>query len=451
MKTYKLIEKQIIDKHLHSIDSNNCIDSGDSDVNNNVNNNVNNSSAIGINSDNDNDVIMNDDTGYNLDSALNSNDDSADNKNFLNNAYNNEVNIKNLQKLSLNTSTITPISSPTSNFLLKIIRKKKIIDGKEHKIFTAKVVGKVPTTYNFRQLADFSTTDTTPYQQMNDLYNSITSSDINLAAKSMRNFSLPNKSHELKATDERVKNNRMNPTQANAIPLGLPPPPVFFKSTIFQNYFYDQHPTLQVSTGVNKSNNETYERLINKQRAKIEYSVNIPFDHYPIPTEALPEANKLTSNFRIDLLNKLVNLFKDRPVWTRAALLNQFTPHEARMILNSKQSLAKISYTFTTGPFADCLCKLGYDPREDPSARKYQRIITRTNPKSASNKKNQQQQSQQSQIDYALHNDQSHIFDGTKLISDVGTNFQLCDIHDPDLRKLIDDPQNHISHCDVSR
>jgi hypothetical protein len=43
----------------------------------------------------------------------------------------------------------------------------------------------------------------------------------------------------------------------------------------------------------------------------------------------------------------------------------------------------------------------------------------------------------------------AHLFDGVLLHSDTA-DFQLCDIHDEQIRKYIDDPSNLTEVCDVS-
>jgi general transcription factor 3C polypeptide 5 (transcription factor C subunit 1) len=44
----------------------------------------------------------------------------------------------------------------------------------------------------------------------------------------------------------------------------------------------------------------------------------------------------------------------------------------------------------------------------------------------------------------------SHIFDGTTLSKETAA-FQLCDIHDPMLKEMIDDDETLREVCDVSR
>ena len=79
--------------------------------------------------------------------------------------------------------------------------------------------------------------------------------------------------------------------------------------------------------------------------------------------------------------------FGSRPIWTRAALLSQFTPAQAREIhkfvpihqilqtfltpvtVSSKVLLPLTCYVFGDGPWRDTMVRFGYDPRQDPQAR----------------------------------------------------------------------------------
>jgi general transcription factor 3C polypeptide 5 (transcription factor C subunit 1) len=86
-------------------------------------------------------------------------------------------------------------------------------------------------------------------------------------------------------------------------------------------------------------------------------------------------------------MKELRQRFQERPVWTRASIMNQFTAHEARDIhksasvlfsrntqlttctFSSKILLPLVSYVFSDGPWRDCLIRFGYDPRADIGAR----------------------------------------------------------------------------------
>ena len=92
-------------------------------------------------------------------------------------------------------------------------------------------------------------------------------------------------------------------------------------------------------------------------------------------------ANRVTHNYKH---------FRTRPIWTRTALLNQFTPAQAREIqkyvhsplhhpvchtilrlvnISSKVLLPLTCYVFGDGPWRDTMVRFGYDPRQDAQAR----------------------------------------------------------------------------------
>ena len=48
----------------------------------------------------------------------------------------------------------------------------------------------------------------------------------------------------------------------------------------------------------------------------------------------------------------------------------------------------------------------------------------------------------------ALNRVRSHLFDGVSVFRNVG-NYQLCDISDPLLRQLLDDPKWFADECNV--
>lgn len=69
-------------------------------------------------------------------------------------------------------------------------------------------------------------------------------------------------------------------------------------------------------------------------------------------------------------LEKIEKLFQERPVWSKNALMHKtnFTSDQLKILLPS------VAYYFLTGPWRVMWVKLGYDPRKDPSARKYQTL-----------------------------------------------------------------------------
>lgn len=76
----------------------------------------------------------------------------------------------------------------------------------------------------------------------------------------------------------------------------------------------------------------------------------------------------LTFNVKVNWL--LFQLFEERPVWSKLALMCVTGYNRDQM----KYLLPAAAYYFVTGPFRIMWVKYGYDPRKDPSARIYQSI-----------------------------------------------------------------------------
>lgn len=66
----------------------------------------------------------------------------------------------------------------------------------------------------------------------------------------------------------------------------------------------------------------------------------------------------------------LFQLFEERPVWSKFALL-AVTKFNADQL---KYLLPAVAYYFVTGPFRILWVRFGYDPRKDPSSKIYQSI-----------------------------------------------------------------------------
>ena len=107
-----------------------------------------------------------------------------------------------------------------------------------------------------------------------------------------------------------------------------------------------------------------------KRRAGFSNFVN--FNAVEIPTKppkGIETAMKVKflQNFHLDRISKL---FDERPIWSKNALMYQtnFTSEQLKILLPS------VAYYFLTGPWRIMWVKLGYDPRHDPVARKYQTL-----------------------------------------------------------------------------
>lgn len=239
--------------------------------------------------------------------------------------------------------------------------------------------------------------------------------------------------------------------------LRLFPPPLFSRQTIPQGYNFKGNPASMVSISVDEQTGEEKKRLINKMRWKGYGPAAIMFSDPHVPLKPPDAVEKGRDQISEVILAKLQAVFVDRPIWTRMSLFNQFAPLETREILNSKLLLPLVCYVFQDGPWRDTLVRFGYDPRSDPSARFYQRlyfrnanhpiarpsVITRRQDRSQGNEHLRGLDASGGEADKK----NSHIFDG-KTVTKETAAFQLCDIVDPMLQEMIQDPEGLRETCD---
>ena len=147
-------------------------------------------------------------------------------------------------------------------------------------------------------------------------------------------------------------------------------------------------------------------------------------------------------------------LFDERPIWTRRALKNRI--HQEHFVLIGKYTYQYVGYMFSSGPWRDSVVKYGIDPRTDPKYRVYQTLVLKMKAPNVLSKKAQRTGSHaynskarggaRSAIN--VPEGMSHIFDG-KTVSSEGRTWQVCDVVDPPLKKVLA-TKNFRSHCDVS-
>jgi general transcription factor 3C polypeptide 5 (transcription factor C subunit 1) len=143
----------------------------------------------------------------------------------------------------------------------------------------------------------------------------------------------------------------------------------------------------------------------------------------------------------LQIIENIKELYNARPIWTRRAIINKvnYAITEATLHL-IRLALPYIGYRFRDGPFKDAIIQFGLDPRKDPKYRMYQTIYfqlaerevrdpnapwTRTFKPAKTPKRAKRS------------NDKlSHFFDGRDVAVD-GKIWQMCDVTDPLLAKLI--------------
>ena len=144
---------------------------------------------------------------------------------------------------------------------------------------------------------------------------------------------------------------------------------------------------------------------------------------------------------------QLRGLLEERPIWTRRALTNQVIYAEGVL----KYAWQYAGYMFRSGPWREALVRFGLDPRVDPQYRIYQTFmfqISIEERKSNKTKWVEERTKYRRVMKGKKRDDQSHIFDGRKISLD-GKTWQVCDVTDPLLRRLLA-TDNLRTTCEVS-
>ncbi|KAH9981862.1 RNA polymerase III transcription factor IIIC subunit-domain-containing protein [Russula compacta] len=376
----------------------------------------------------------------------------------------------------LNLRPDNPFSHPlpgdivtTNNILLRVVKRKlkrplSDDDGSQTIIgeYTAIAVGVIPKTARFRSMADFQ------YQPAQDdplskLRRAMTALDV----EGIREYRFPQETEDYTTDDPSAMDVHIDPQLVGRLHpdaqhstqrsnLRLFPPPIFSRQGIPQNYNFKANPMSIVTTVVDESTGEEKKRLINKARWKGFGPTSVSFAEKGIPTKPPSNVEEVRNQYDQTLAQRLEELFRTRPVWTRAALLNQFTPAQAREIHNSKVLLPVTCYVFGDGPWRDAMVRFGFDPRQDPQARFYQKLYFRNlnHPIGRASVVSRRQESRTSvasmnrSLSEQARDDRrsSHIFDGVTLSSETAA-FQLCDIIDPMLKRMIDEEEDIRESC----
>ncbi|ETW84234.1 hypothetical protein HETIRDRAFT_123874 [Heterobasidion irregulare TC 32-1] len=330
---------------------------------------------------------------------------------------------------------------PTNNILLKVVKRKRRRlnpeTGENELVgeYTAEPVGVIQKTARFRSMADYQ------FQpDMNDPVTKLRMAMSNMDVDAIRQYTIPEEREDYVVAkdptameiDPELTGGAPQATKSN---LRLFPPPLFSRQSIPQNYSFKSNPMSVVTTIIDEETGDEKKRLINKMRWKGFGPASIMFSEKEVPTKPPPNCEELRDQFDQGLLKDLEKLFKERPIWTRAALLNQFTPAQAREIHNSKVLLPLSCYVFQDGPWRDTLVRFGYEPREDKGARLFQRLYFR-NLNHAIARPSVVTRRQESR--YSITS--THIFDGVTVTTETAA-FQLCDIEDALLKDMIEDEE----------
>ncbi|KAK9414391.1 putative Transcription factor tau subunit sfc1 [Seiridium unicorne] len=216
------------------------------------------------------------------------------------------------------------------------------------------------------------------------------------------------------------------------------PPPFYTDRVVPFNYFYEQNPYVRVD-GVDEHGKAI---MVNVQgRLAKTYGHYIEYNYYPIPTAP---AKNLANSRQVpkDLLDRVRAAFEERPIWTRRALITRIAPYYSDNSL--KIAVQLVGYQFKGGPWRDAIIKYGVDPRPDPRYRIYQTLAFKLErlPNDSTVKNGIVRSMAREEAG------RSHLWDGLQYCTN-GKFWQICDITDPCLVKMINDAPVR-DECDIA-
>ncbi|CAK5276014.1 unnamed protein product [Mycena citricolor] len=379
----------------------------------------------------------------------------------------------------------------TNNLVLKIVkrrRKNRMDDRGTVGEYTAEIVGAASKTVRFRSMADYqyqpdANDPVTKLRTAMDIMDGIGTCSFSSqicsfrTVETLRSYSMPAEraeylvpvmSPESSSTDMNAMTNldpalertpddaeaQRQPRQSN---LRLFPPPLFSRQALPQPYNFKANPASMVTSIVNEETGEERKRLINKMRWKGFGPISLSFSDRQVTHGRASYVERGSGQKALGGLRFLLaaeaailkegKIFTTRPVWTRAALLTQLTPSEAREATNTKALLPTVCYVFSDGPWRDTLVRFGYDPRQKAESRFYQRVYFR-NVNHPIVKPSVMTRRQDRSITGG--SEYNSIVDGSEKDAErkETASFQLCDLHDSMLQEMIEDESELREECD---
>ncbi|XP_017878673.1 general transcription factor 3C polypeptide 5 isoform X2 [Ceratina calcarata] len=245
-------------------------------------------------------------------------------------------NVKDLQDLSLDTSDANLLKSG-KNIAPTFDRNKyqDLSEDKDYELPKLKVLARIDTEFKFMNLCDFQ-------------YLPMTQSTMD--------------SKRLECIYDKIYPNNIPPFSwlKNDVPYFLPPA-AFSRMDTMQHYV----PKTEVSSYP--------DNVIGKSRKrKSGFSNFIYFSTPEVPTKppsGIETAMKVKFIQNVQL-EQIRQIFEERPIWSKNAIMYKTKFSSERL----KFLLPAVAYYFITGPWKIMWVRLGYDPRKDPSAKKYQTL-----------------------------------------------------------------------------
>ncbi|KAK8869733.1 hypothetical protein IAR55_000301 [Kwoniella newhampshirensis] len=349
----------------------------------------------------------------------------------------------------------------SQKLLLKVVRRRRKGKGREKEgeegVFTAEVVGSVAQTVRFRSMADWHWAPN-PEGETATLLRSLKELDYN----AILDYSFP----PINETFLEENPDSTDPEIRYRSLLDFQPTPLFTTRNL--PYLYNfKMPNQAVEEEVyDRRTGQLRRRYVNRGRVAGVGPISVPHDQAlgDVPKEPTNIIKNRMEDLDSQLIQRLRDLFDERPVWMRHSLLGQLAEEDRREVLRIKSYIPSVAYIMGTGPFWKCLVKFGYDPRIDSESRRYQRIFFYPNKRTIRNPLNvdpaeeddddkakgwwmaEQERRVENKERPPVVPKKAHVFDGQYLHRERG-DYQLCDVTDPLIAKYINEPSRLLSVC----
>lgn len=324
--------------------------------------------------------------------------------------------------------------NPQKYTIRDLVTRNKELQGPSHKV---EPVGIINKNYTFRAIADFqmSTKNNPKVQTFNK--NMTITEDFN----DMRKYY----EDELNTKDEFNK-----PEVYTNKDHQLIPPPHFSGIRFPFDYKYQKSPytvTLKDDNGDAK--------VVMKSDSKKLFTNTVDYYSDIVPSEPLPEivkkydwlskadfAQEYADKKLYDCIQNLIRLFEIKPIWLRKLLVD-VTPDHLKSAV--KEALPYVSYCYKNGPWRFCNVKLGVNPKDDKKFWMYQSEYFRLQGLHLRNDRREASAKVVPNTIKMVHPDsdvklsEDLFFTGTKLPKAI--NYQIGDILDEDIRRLIQEAQ----------
>ncbi|CAO3650424.1 unnamed protein product [Mucor fragilis] len=279
------------------------------------------------------------------------------------------------------------------------------------------IVGTVEKTVRFRALADFQYM-VPKDDKIRQLKTAISSGDV----QTIREYKVPDDDDDF----ENLRNI---------------PPPVFTTVEAPFNYSYKQNASV-VRVRVRQPDGSFSIKLLNRHQYQTLEITSIQYEDENVPSKSWHNLKPPVSDLDKEAVQALADLFEERPICSRYAIMCKLDVKYHKLM---KRMLPHVAYTFQNGAWRDCWVKYGLDPRKDPKYYIYQQLDIRRLVKEGSQRKIVSRRANPNVIrTRSTHIEPKvepvqYIFDG-KIKPGSSSVYQLCDITDPDITPLIENP-----------